>query len=796
MHRSAKTIVMLLLCFFFSINLVQTVNAEDSKITISLEEGLNGKIKSGKGFPLTIKIENNGESFSGDLLISFLPSYNTGGATAINVELPANSTKTYHISLPGLSEDNPSIHQNESMLHLYKGDWKKGKSVKFKGENMIKPKYIDMNEKVIGVLSENYDRLKELRILPSTSIQMLELKKEQIPQQSIGLEMFDYLLIDEYAVSQLDKGQQEAMKEWIEKGGVLIAGGSPDGSQSYGLLYSLLPMKMDKEISAKTDFLQGKNNEKPTFSDLTLFSGEVEESEAVLDKTGSVPATLKKQYGNGIILQTGFSLGDEPLASWKGYSTWFAKFINEADTSNTYTGKNRPDFYGQMYYEFVETNELFSASNFSLGQLIGILVGYIIIIVPLLYFILRKLDKREHSWWIIPSIAFVMAVVVFGIGAKGRISQPQLNQMGVYKYKDSHLTGLQASTLLSNKSGEYTLSFQKDQYNAVTSTGNNGNPSIDPIKSAVFEEKRKQTNIIFPDVGYWSSKTIFGQANQKIEGGFINDLSLKNNRITGTIENGYDYDFEEIYIWSGNEKINLGSLKKGEQIKVDKETKVSLLTKPTTIGYPSSFNQRTDINKMKKERLEYVASNYLLSAEGSESEPIVAGFTKDSIIDVKMPGKKEKQLNLNLILEPVKVKNEIAGPFTLKNDMLSTKLNVITGHIFNDYMNGTNREVALDRGEYEYRIKLPMQLIEKSHKLDEISISFNNQMAEYSIFNQETGEYLAINHDQRNVKLDSSNNIQQYVSKEGEILLKLLKNANSDQNVQLPKITIKGEVTP
>lgn len=800
MHRSAKIVFILFACFFLLLGVVQSnVSAKTETITVTLDEGFNGKIKSGKGFPLSIKLENSGDSFSGQLLVNFLPSWNSGGAIAINVELPANSTKTYELSLPGFSEDNPYTYQNEPMIHLYKGDLKDKKKVEFKGENRIRPKYIDQNDTVIGVLSENYDRLKELRSLPATASQMIDLKNEQIPKQSLGLELLDFLIIDEYAVSQLNNEQQKAIQEWIEAGGILIAGAAPNGSQSYGNLYSLLPMKFDNEMSAPSDFLTDSNSEKLDFQQLLFFTGAIEDSATIVKKAGEIPAVIKKQVGNGIILQTSFSLGDEPLASWKGYSSWFAALLKQEKVTSMQSWKVGHDFYGSLYWEFVEVNEYFPASHFSIGQLIGLLLGYMIIIVPILYLVLRKFDKREHAWWIVPSIAVMMAATIFGMGAKDRISKPQLNQMGVYKFMDNQVTGIQATTLLSNKSGEYTLSYPKASYNAVASSVyNGGQSSLDPLRGAIFAEKREGMDVVFPNVGYWSSKTIYGQAKQKVEGGFNADITMKNGQITGKIVNGFNFDFQEVFIWSGSEKIKLGPLNKGEEMIVNKQSKQSFLTKPIVSSYRNYNNNQTDIEKMKIERLEFAGENYVISQNSSITDPIIAGITKESMIEVGIKGKKSKEENLNLILEPFKVKNEFSGAFTIRNEMLRAKLNVINGRINDNQNMEIHREVWVDNGEYEYILELPKQLMEKTFKIEEMSIVFPNDFLKYSILNKETGEELPLvqNQNQRTVKLDSSNEVNHFVSKDGEIILKLVKESNSDQYVQLPSITIKGEVTP
>lgn len=771
------------------------IGAERVQIKITVDEGFDGKVKRGEGFPVNVKLENNGEAFSGDLLVNFNPSYNSGGALLLPVELPEGSTKTYQLSLPGMTEDGYSYNQNTEMIQLYKGDWKKGDKVTFSGDKIIKPRFINANELVIGVLSENYDRLKELRVLPSTSAQMLPLEEEMIPKQGLGLETVDYLIIDEYAVSELDDQQQQAIKEWIQSGGVLVAGAAPDASSSYGELYSILPMKLENESFGSVDFLKSTETETIPFESINLFTGAVEKEAQVLNTSAGLPATIKKEFGNGAILQTSFSLGDQPLSTWKGYSTWFKAFIDQAGMSNTNANHYGQDLYDRMYWEFVETNEYFPASNYSIPQLIVIMLIYLVVIVPILYVVLRKLDKREHTWWIIPSIALVMSIIVFSLGAKDRIAESQLNQMGVYQVKDGTLVGLQASTLLSNTSGEYKIQVPKGQFYPIPHLSDNIQ-GFDPSTGAVLEEKREVNEVVFPNVGYWSTKTIYGKAQKEIEGAFTANLSLKNNQLTGTIQNGFPYDFEELFIWSGNTKFKLGAVKEGETIKVDQKIKQNFLAGPLMLSN-AGMHQQTDLEKMKIEKLEYAASSFLLgSMQGKNNQPLIAGITKDSIVDVTLEGKKEKQKNLNLILSPFVAQSDLTGEFTLTNEMLNSKMEVIRGVIHEENVSGSVNEIFMEDGEYEYIHQFPEQLKGKQVEITSLNLKINNQFTQYSILNRETGEYFEINPDQKSVTLNKDSQVNQYFSKEGELLIRINKSGNGDPYVILPTITVKGVVAP
>jgi hypothetical protein len=792
LKRKVKAMIAFLFLLFLFAHVDRPASAESTNIKVTVHEGFDGKVKRGKGFPLSVKVENSGKAFSGYLLIDFYPSYNTGGSLSIQVELPENSSKIYKVSLPGMTEDHPSQHQNLPGIHLYKGDWKDGKEVEFKGEKTLKPRFIDPNEKVIGVLTENIDRLKELKVLPSTfPTQTLQLEKDEFPIDALGLEMVDYIVVDEYALSELEDKQQEAIKNWIQDGGVLIAGASPDASASYGSLYSLLPMKPEEEGKVSSAFLKTNQKEQLNFNELPVFTGRVEKDAAIIMESSSKPVVVKKNDGNGMIIQTGFSLGDQPLSSWKGYGSWFSTILKIGEHANFVNAQYGPDLYDSLYYEFAESNEFFPASHFSIGQLIALLIGYIVMIVPVLYFILRKLDKREHSWWIIPVIAISVSASVFGIGAKDRLAKPQLNQMGFYKAENGVLSGYQAATLLSNTSGTYQLSIPNEQFHPVSSTLTT--PGMSNLARSVFEKNRNTTDVFFKDVEYWSSRTLYGKAKKEQPGSFETDLTVKNNVLSGTIKNHYPYDFEEIYILSGSEKIKIGFLKKNDTVKVNQKIKQSVLIGPGFYGAgnpPFMHHQQTDMLAMKKERLENAAGTFLFGYSHSENKPVIAGLTNDAVISVKVEGKTEKQNNLNLIMEPFTAKSEISGPFTLTNESLKSRMNVITGQII-EKMQGKN-EMMLEDGEYEYILSLPEQVGIHPINLEEINIRINGQFVKYEMMNQRTGEYMPI--DQNNFTLTKKENVHEFLSKDKELVLKLKKQSGGDPHVFLPTIKIKGEV--
>src|SRR5690606_20900801 len=118
-----RKITISLLLFFIVLQIFYTPSATAAKgsIEVIVQEGYEGMVKSGRGFPLKIMLRNNGPDFSGDMLISISNDYNLGGAKAVKVNLPKNSEKTYEVIMPGTSLYNSN--PNKENIVLYEGSW-------------------------------------------------------------------------------------------------------------------------------------------------------------------------------------------------------------------------------------------------------------------------------------------------------------------------------------------------------------------------------------------------------------------------------------------------------------------------------------------------------------------------------------------------------------------------------------------------------------------------------------------------------------------------------------------------
>lgn len=783
--------------FVISLTFASSPVLAKESIQVKANIGYDRTVKTGRGVPVHIKLENKGEDFSGDLLINFAPAYNAGGSKILHVHIPAGSTKSYSVSIPGFSDEVGFSNNNTAFIHLFKGDWQDGHEVKVSTEAFSIPRILSSDSTTIGLLSENTDRLKELKVLQlnNGSSQSFTLSKDNFPNDSAGLEFFNFIVVDEFAISTLDNKQQDALLGWIKNGGVLIAGANPNGNQAFGSIQSSMPLDINDEITVHDlSFLKG--SEKPSFNSLSIFTGNVQKDAVATAYSESHPVVAQKSLGNGSIWQTAFSLGDAPLSSWNGYDEWFSTLLDKADNTALREMFKDDNFYSNIMYQIGDVNDLFPSSYFSIGILILILVCYFIIVVPILYFVLRKIDKREHAWWLIPALSLLFSTGIFAAGAKDRIAAPHMNEIGAYKANgDGSLYGLYAATLMSNTGGDYKIVYPNQELNAIPFYRNSVVNSPQMYKQATIESKQMNQELTFPNVEFWSTRSLFGFAHKDGVGGFRANLDLQDGKLTGTIKNEFPYSFEDLYVWSGTNTYDLGAVKKGETLNVTKEVNVPFLSAMQYVDgmfYQQNINrlQASNIQPMKEEVLKMLAGKLNNS---QINNPVIVGITKDEVIKTNIVDKKEKKEKLSLIYQPFKVNTALRGPFTLDTDQLAMNIKVLKGNIM-DRNTGKKNYIVLDDGEYELNYQIPQQLNPGKTNINEIKFVLEaNAYTTYSVFDFKANKYVKLNPQNRVVEL--KDHPQRFVL-DNKIKVKLEKNGNEHPDVNLPQLTLKGDVRP
>ena len=788
---------------FIYFTLLPTLNVSAApNLQVKATAGFNGKAKYGEGLPLTITVENKGDAFSGDIVLDIVESYQLGNAQAIPFEIGAGETKTIQVASSGMSDDYMYQAPNAKSIHFFEGGWEKGKSIDFKGTKNFTVNFSDPSSIFYLTLTNSADRLKmfsqikQQNQLTSTLINVAQLSNFTLPTESIAWKMADYIIIDEFVLADLEEGQQQALIDYVSAGGYILVGASDNTAAELGKLGEYLPLNLQTSIQSLTpENLLAFTGKNALANPLKVYNASLNEGAGALLSADGTILAAKKQLGSGAIIQTTFSIGDEPLSKDPVYSDLMTTVLQsakkQATSNNNMYGYNGKD---HLVYGLGGTNSLFSSFKVSTPLMIGIVIVYMILVGPLMYFILKRKDKREYAWGIIPLTAIVVSAAIFGYGAKDRIARPQVQQSSfLFVNEDKSLNGYYAESLLSNKSGEFSFVAPKAT-TMVAERGYNSfsGQSLNVHENVILEKHATNSELTFRDVGYWSVSSFYGNTQLQDVGNFEVDLRVEASKLIGTVKNNFPFAIKEASVWSGSKLINIGDLQPGAQIEVNKEIGTAMLT-PATNPYINSnigMNAQNVDDLITQRKQSLYSSDLMLSQLGNS--PAITGFAEDNLIPIELKDKKVEMSTLHLLVQSFKAEAIFAGEFVLPATTFTVDVTTDEYGKYMEPMEGTSFEWYLDNGEYTVYWKAPDTIPMDEIAFTQLQIANTDRNSQtIEIWNFETEAYEPIEESRFTI----TENIEHYISETGTVQYKLIKNSTQGNNYsRLPEVRIKGEV--
>ncbi|MBM7619421.1 hypothetical protein JOC95_001270 [Bacillus tianshenii] len=805
-----KIIVLLIFCFV----LLPGMPSAEAKLEVKIEYGVDNKVQMGKGHPVKIEMKNNGDAVKGDLVIFTSPTYNMAGSYVIPVELESGGSKVIDLSVKG-STDQYSYGYNGNptdTISFYEGGVENGKEVKLSGNANAKPRFMADNRLILGVLSNNHDAVNYMKLVKyqNEAMELLNIKQEHIPTESFGLEMFDVILIHDFPISTLTSAQQKALKEWVTNGGSIVYDSKISMAQDFGELTDLLLIDPIKETNITA------LNSESTFPNLPVYTGEMKYDDVkVLVKEGETPLTVLKTFGAGTVTQVTSSLSNAAWSGWDGVGTWWNSIMQKASTKNVATYK--APLLEEISHQLSAIGETFPGSIVSVPLLIGAFVLYLIILIPVLYFILKKTDKREHAWWIIPGIAVFTSVAVFGIGAKDRIAGTQINESSilVLNGETKYASGFGVASILTNSGGKYRVETEHEQTDFFPVTyGYNDN--IDLMKNyAYLQAGGNGTDITFNDVEYWSIRTSVGNVNNVELGAWDYELTVKDGKVVGNIQNGLTYELQDAYLLSGRYAQKLGSIKAGEakQIEFDipKGNIANVLASPNyaalTNAFPdfsNSMYQQGGPMQIEKSELQsykqFQMLDMLLNRKNVFSEtdqPIIVGYITQDLLGTKVNGKKSNNHSLHLVAIPVTINNDGSGSFSFSEEQFSPKIAITEGESGNIFHNGLDYGepfIHVSDGSYTISYQLPEMISKDRDSFTKLKLKLKTRDGnlEYFIKNQKTGELISL---ENKSSITIEEEVKDLISNQNGIDLVIKAPVNFEEQLEIPGIELEGELS-
>lgn len=755
------------------------VYADGAKIGIQSEMGYQGKIKHDKWNPLKLTLTSD-RDISGDVVVQ-IQNYNGFGyqtSYVQQVDLPKDTPKEVVIGIPGAM-----LNKDNNQILFYEGSYTKGKQIPFAtGKNYVQAS--PYQGALIAVLSDDPDTMNFMNVLngKGNSVNVFPLKNASVPSDGMLLNGLDVIVINNFASDTLSEPKRKAITDWVNGGGTLILAGGAGYTKTAAPFADITPVVANGTTTVNSLAELEKLGGKPLKLDgaFTISTAKAVEGAQIGIEAEGQPLFASKTYGQGSVQYAAYDLAMEPVSSWAGHpDAWASILRNNLPMMGAQNG---------MYYNSLMDNLNYVLEYFpslkmpSFTLLLWMLIIYAVVVAPLLYYILKKADKREWAWFLIPIIAVIASGSVYVVGSSDKtrelahtINLVELNGQG-------DAVKSTASAFFTPRSGNYALEFPENTY-LRTGQSRNTFGGMGENKNFVRVEQAS-TTLELRDMSQWSLAKVWVDRQGTEEMGRLGmDLKLDaKGELNGKVTNDTINDLTEVTLVIGGKAYKLGDIKKGEAAAVPQDPKqIIKFTGGDLSGmlYPYSQNDP-------KQRERDILSQYGYSNRMVNRDAYILGWSKDHLTNYTLKGAEVDSDQLNFWIQPVEMDWGLNGEINIPYGFLSPEISQVNAPMFGVYPHG------VEMGQGSLIAEFPL-ISEGNVKYSELSLKgtkFNNNVT-MEIWNSKKSEWESVT-DANNVFTISKNPEQYIVGNR----IRFMITAKDQTNFMMPELSVKGEATP
>ncbi|MFL5644699.1 MAG: hypothetical protein ACJ78L_05070 [Chloroflexota bacterium] len=621
---------------------------------------VGGHARVGSWVAISVHLTNDGPPISAELRLAGGTQGQTHFGTP--VDLPTQADKTYVVYA------QPPAFGSELTVDLVEG-----------GTTLATRKapftIHDATQLVVAVVAEHPERLVGSIDLPPNMNQVapliVSLTPEDLPERVEAWASIDRMVWQDTETDRLSPAQLDAMRGWLAGGGrLVIAGGTVGPAALAAFPDTILPFRPVVTTDLPAENLTGLLGELPTgAATVPALSGELIAGRT-LATAGDRVVAAERPYGSGGVTLLGF----DPSVDW----------ISRSDASHDLWRRILPA-KGAGGLSFVDDNLLISAvsqlpalSLPPIGGLILILLVYILLIGPINYLVLVRLDRREWAWFTMPALIVAFAVGAYGFGAALRGSSVVVNEVAVVRGASGTTDGTAQVYLgvFSPTRGVYQVSVPGGALLSAPISGDFFGTTGTANTLDVLQGDPARVRDL--GVGFSSLRAIRAETAMKVPL-IETDLRLEDGRLKGTVKNSSQQRLERPAVVLGQTVVSVGDLEPGATATVDAPT--------TFVQFGQSMSDKVvgqgvfgEIGTTPGATRQYVRHNMIDELTyDPQSQPsnvlpgdgaVVLAWGSDPLLDVTVEGQKPEHLGNVLYYVPTDV--TIHGKNTFRADLLGS----------------------------------------------------------------------------------------------------------------------------
>jgi hypothetical protein len=627
---------------------------------------LQGHARIGSWMAIRVHLRNDGPAVVGELRLAGGSQGRTRFGTP--VDLPTQSEKDYV-----LYAQPPAFGRALDVTLVADGRTIASKSVTFTVH--------DATQLIVGVVAEQPQRIvPDLNLLPAPSGQVpaiIQLSPTDLPDRVEAWGALDRLVWQDVD-SQIGPGQLAALRGWLAGGGrLLIVGGTGGPSVLAGFPDDILPYRPTATVDVAPDSLTGLVGKLPVgATDVPALGGSLGRGRS-LATSGDRVIAAEAAYGIGAVTILGFDPSTGWIADSRSTASLWRRFLPPRSLSTGIADD------GQLVNA---VSQLPALALPPIGGLLGLLLGYIVLIGPVNYLVLRRLDRREWAWITMPILIVVFAAGAYAFGASLRGLDVILNEVAIVRGAPDTTEGTAQVYLgvFSPSRGTYQLDIPGGALISSTLTGDlTGDTSVLDVLQG---DPARIRDLV---VGFGSLRTVRAETAAVVPR-IQADLSLVDGALRGTIRNLSDQTLEKPAVVLGGSVVVLKDLAPGAQQSLSLPIGATLpgqslsdrILGQSFFGDPTLGTGASQQSLVRHSIIDQLTFDPTVGSSGQlqSDSPVLLTWGSRRVLDVRISGQVPRRTGNVLFFIPLSM--HVHGATAFEGDLMRSSVVSVDGAFF------------------------------------------------------------------------------------------------------------------
>jgi hypothetical protein len=366
----------------------------------------------------------------------------------------------------------------------------------------------------------------------------------------------------------LSDAQRDSLERWVSTGGQLVVIGGPDWQARAAAFSELLPVEAISgyETADLSAFAAFTGEPLADTTPRTAASGDLRDGASVLIAgADSEPALLTMiTRGAGRIIYSALDLSTDPYRGWAGASALWSRLVPNDAWIEQFFGPGMPPDQERASLMGSALGSLPALDVPPAELLLVVVVGYIALIGPISYLVLRRMDRRELAWVTAPILVVIFTACSYGIGNSLKGGDIILNQISLVRAAAGSQTAAVETYagLFSPSRATYDLTVEADAL--VAPISNAGFEGIPANQTEYLAEQGNPAHLRGLEVGVYGFQALRSDAIVDHAPSLEVDWRVSEGDLVGTVTNVGTEPLEDVAVVAIGAGEMVGDLDPGE----------------------------------------------------------------------------------------------------------------------------------------------------------------------------------------------------------------------------------------